>query len=319
MSAVILDKHLDTYDLMKERNYLTIFIAITFGLSILLSLFIELTGGHESKFIWLQFASMPIPAFAVLIMTYVFKAPTDEPGWYRLPVKWLLPALFLMPLIIHMVCLPLTVFLNAGSLPWQSWLKANREGFYHAPDNTGWGTLTIGDLVFRILFNAFTGVIVVSLLAFFEEIGWRAWMLPKLIERFDVKKGVFIGALIWALWHVPFMLSGILYLKDVPPYLLVGINPFGIFGAGIIISWFWLKTKSIWIVSIAHGALNNWGQYAFKYMQDSTTGSKWQQAWLFIGVNGSLLILGLIILTTLKNNNKVNINNRKSSRWSHHL
>src|SRR3954454_351962 len=112
MLAVILDKHSVTFDLMKERNYLNIFITITFGLSILLSLFIELTGGHESKFIWLQFASMPIPAFAVLIMTYVFNAPTDEPGSYRLPVKFPLPALFLMPLLIHMVCLPLMVFLN---------------------------------------------------------------------------------------------------------------------------------------------------------------------------------------------------------------
>src|SRR5215218_4476066 len=102
---------------MKPRNYLNLFISITFGLSILLSLFIELTGGHESKFIWLQFASMPIPAFAVLIMTYVFKAPTDEPGWNRLPIKWLLPALFLMPLLIHIVCLPLIAFLNAGTLP----------------------------------------------------------------------------------------------------------------------------------------------------------------------------------------------------------
>jgi membrane protease YdiL (CAAX protease family) len=201
-------------------------------------------------------------------------------------------------------------FFSAGKLPWPSWLRANKEGRYHPPDNLGWGTLTIGALVFRMLVNAVTGVIVVSLLAFLEEIGWRAWMLPRLIERFDVRKGVFIGALIWALWHVPFMLRGMLYLKDVPPYLLFLIHPFGIIGAGIVISWFWLETKSIWIVSIAHGALNNWGQYAFKYMQDSTTGSKWQQAWLFVGVNGSLLILGLIILTTLKNNSKVTISNR---------
>src|SRR5438046_5564630 len=106
------------------------------------------------------------------------------------------------------------------------------------------------------------------------------------------------------------MLSGITYLRGVPAYLISMINPFGIFGAGLVISWFWIKTKSIWIVSIAHGALNNWGQYAFKYMQDSTTDSKGQQTWLFVGVNGSLLILGLIILTTLKNNYKVNINNR---------
>src|SRR3982751_6148401 len=139
---------------MKERNYLIIFIAITFGLSILLSLLIGLTGGHESKFIWLQFASMPIPAFAVLIMINIYKAPIDEPGWNKFPMPWLPVALFLMPLLIHIVCLPLMAFLNAGTLPWQTWLRANKEGLYHAPNNLGWGTLTVGGLAFRVLFNA---------------------------------------------------------------------------------------------------------------------------------------------------------------------
>jgi membrane protease YdiL (CAAX protease family) len=39
----------------------------------------------------------------------------------------------------------------------------------------------------------------------------------------------------------------------------------------LIIGWLWLRTKSIWLVTLAHGALNNWGQYAFKYMKDSVT------------------------------------------------
>jgi hypothetical protein len=39
---------------MKEKNHLFIFITITFVFSVLLSLLIGLTGGHESKFIWLQ-------------------------------------------------------------------------------------------------------------------------------------------------------------------------------------------------------------------------------------------------------------------------
>ena len=63
---------------MKQKNELITFIAITFSLSVLLSLFIGLTGGHESKFIWMQFASTPIPAIAVLIMTNVFKAPVTK-------------------------------------------------------------------------------------------------------------------------------------------------------------------------------------------------------------------------------------------------
>ncbi|MBX3255382.1 MAG: CPBP family intramembrane metalloprotease [Chitinophagaceae bacterium] len=287
---------------MNEKNNILVFIAITFSLSILLSLFIGFTGGHDSKFIWLQFASMPIPAITVLIMTNLFKAPVlKEIKWNKLPVYWLVLALLLMPVTIHITCLPLIKFLNNGVFPWQTWLKAKEEGLYISPNNFGWGSLTSGELIFKIFINALTGVVIVSVLAFLEEVGWRAWMLPRLIKQFNVRKGIFIGSLIWALWHVPFMLSGILYLKAMPTYLIVLINPFGIFGAGLVISWLWTKTKSLWIVSIAHGALNNWGQYAFKYMQDSKTNLQSQQIWLSIGVNGSLLILGLLIFITMKN------------------
>jgi membrane protease YdiL (CAAX protease family) len=287
---------------MKERNDLLIFIAITFSLSILLSLIIGLTGGHESKFIWLQFASMPIPAIATLIMTNLFNAPVKEITWNKLPVYWLVLALLLMPMTIHIICLPLINFQNNGTFPWQSWLITKEKGLHISPDNFGWGALTSNELVFKILINAITGVVIVSALAFLEEIGWRGWMLPRLIDQFNLKKGILIGSLVWALWHVPFMLSGILYLKAVPVYLMLLINPFGIFGAGLVISWLWTKTKNIWIVSIAHGALNNWGQYAFKYMQDSKTDLRSQQIWLSIGVNSSLLLLGLLIFMTMKNN-----------------
>jgi CAAX prenyl protease-like protein len=42
--------------------------------------------------------------------------------------------------------------------------------------------------------------------------------------------------------------------------------PIVIVGAGLIIGWLWVRTESIWMVALAHGALNNWGQYAFKFM-----------------------------------------------------
>lgn len=290
---------------MKERNHLLVFLVITFSLSIILSLFIGLTGAHESKFIWLRFASMPIPAIAVLIVSNVYKESIAEIKWNKFPINWLPVALFLMPAVIHIVCLPLIGFLNNGSLPWQLWLTANEAGLYQAPDNFGWGTLSSGGLASKIVINAITGVVIVTILAFLEEIGWRAWMLPRLINKFNVKKGVLIGGLIWALWHVPFILSGISYVGGLPTYLILLISPFGIFGAGLVISWLWVRTKSIWIVSIAHGALNNWGQYAFKYMQDSITDSKLQQTWLFVGVNSSLLILGLIIFSTMRNSYKL--------------
>jgi CAAX protease family protein len=281
---------------MRGQKSLCIFVIITYLLGIVLSVFIAVTGGHESRFILSGYLSMFIPAIAVLIMDTIFKDPLNI-NWNQLPVKWILPALFLMPAVIHAVCLPLTSFLNNGNLPWQLWLNPNEHSLYHSPANKGWGILNHSELIARIIVNAITGVIIVSVLALFEEVGWRAWMLPRLIKIFNVKKGVLIGAFVWALWHIPFILSGISYIDNIPMSATLLI-PFGTFGAGIIISWLWLKTKNIWIVSLAHGALNNWGQYAFKYMQDLNSS---HSMLLLTGVEASLLITGFIIFSTMKN------------------
>lgn len=285
---------------MKENDHLGAYIVITFSLSIVLSLFIGLTGGHESAFIWMGYLSMIIPAIAVLVMTFVYKDPVHNANKRKkISAGWILIAIFLIPAVIHLVCIPLMAYLHHGMLPWQAWLTPDKNGFYHAPEKDGWGVLTYTQLVFKIAANAVVGLMIVSILAFFEEIGWRAWMLSKLFKRFPVKKSIVTGAAIWALWHIPFMLSGILYLKDISPVQTALIHPFGIFGAGIIISWLWLRTKSIWIVSIAHGALNNWGQYAFKFMEDNSMNIH-DQLILFIGVNATLFVTGIIILLTLR-------------------
>ncbi len=85
------------------------------------------------------------------------------------------------------------------------------------------------------------------------------------------RRAVVVTAIIWGLWHVPFQLSGIQHIDGVSPMTLALTLPLGIMAAGLILGWLWLRTESIWLVAVAHGALNNWGQYAFKYMKDTDT------------------------------------------------
>lgn len=56
--------------------------------------------------------------------------------------------------------------------------------------------------------------------------------------------------------------------------LLVFTPPLITIGAGLVIGWLWLRTESIWMVALAHGAHNNWGQYAFKFMDDGGPGGE---------------------------------------------
>jgi membrane protease YdiL (CAAX protease family) len=243
-----------------------IFIAIAFGLSITLSLVIGLTGGQESPYVGFGIISMFIPAVAVLI---VLATRNEGPkvNWNRFSLKYLPLALLLMPVVMHMAMLPTTIA-QEGSIVWQDWLSPQADGLYHTSAERGWGVLTKTGLIGHIAINAIVGLVAVSFLAFFEEIGWRAWLLPRLENRLGPRLAIIITSLIWGLWHVPYQLSGIQSFGASPTFMIALQITIGIAATGLVIGWLWLRTKSIWIVALAHGALNNWGQYAFKYMKD---------------------------------------------------
>lgn len=243
------------------------FVAIVYGLSIALSLLIGLSGGHQSRFVGLSYLSMFLPAIAVAL---VYAATKEAPlvYWKRFRWSYLPVALFLMPAVLHLTMLPVMAAIN-GRLQWQDWLTRQSDGLYQAPPSRGWGVLTMQGLVGHIVFNALIGLAVVSFMAFFEEIGWRAWLLPRLVARLGARRAVIAVAIVWALWHVPFEFSGILHIDGVSPIKLALVVPPGTMASGLILGWLWLRTESVWLVAVAHGALNNWGQYAFKYMRNS--------------------------------------------------
>ena len=272
------------------------FIGTAYALCVALSLLIGLTGGHESPLIPLSYLSMFLPTIAVLFVAPVMN---DRPNicWNSFPIRFLPVALFLIPAVLHALMLALMVGIDGG-LQWQDWLTKEPDGLYHAPASRGWGVLTIQGLLVHIALNAVVGLIVVSFLALFEEIGWRVWLLPRLVTRIGTRRAVVATSIIWALWHVPFQLSGIQYIKGVSSLgLSLAVVP-GTMAAGLILGWLWLRSESIWLVAIAHGASNNWGQYAFKYIKDSGAPDR-DMAILGAG-SLALLCVGVLLLWHVK-------------------
>jgi CAAX protease family protein len=239
-----------------------VFVATAYALSITLSLVVGLTGGHESALTGLAYLSMFLPAVSVVIVSTTMNEP-PRVRWDRFPLRYLPVALFLIPGVQHAWMSPFMAS-APGGVPWQDWLTPQTDGLYHTPASRGWGAVTIRGLVGYIVLNAVVGLASNSFMAFFEEIGWRAWLLPRLWDRIGPRRAVVATAIIWGFWHVPFQLSGIQHIDGVSPMRLAFTLPFGIMIAGLIIGWLWLRTESIWIAAIAHGALNNWGQYAFQ-------------------------------------------------------
>ena len=97
-----------------------------------------------------------------------------------------------------------------------------------------------------------------SFAAFGEEGGWRGYMMPKLIELVGIKKAVFIGGIIWGLWHAPLTCVGHNFGLDYPgfPYLGILLMCVDCTFMGIMLTYITQKTNSIWPAAIMH-AVNN--------------------------------------------------------------
>ncbi|MFC4990093.1 CPBP family intramembrane glutamic endopeptidase [Saliphagus infecundisoli] len=86
-----------------------------------------------------------------------------------------------------------------------------------------------------------------------EELGWRGFALPRLLEQFTaVSASLVIGA-VWAVWHLPlFVLEGSgQYGGSFVPYLI------GLLALSILFTWVYRATgRSVLLVMILHASYN---------------------------------------------------------------
>ena len=95
--------------------------------------------------------------------------------------------------------------------------------------------------------------LVVAVLIIGEEVGWRGFLLPYLLQRYSPLNSSVIVGLVWAIWHLPNFL-----LSNYPHYGL----PFSAFvvmtlAFSVLFTWLYLNTGgSLVIAVIFHAALN---------------------------------------------------------------
>ena len=131
------------------------------------------------------------------------------------------------------------------------------------------------------------GVVVSLVVVSGEEIGWRGYMLTRLIDA-GVPRPVLASGVIWGLWHVPLVLAGV-YAAGPSPALsavpiMVAITTFG-----YVIARIRLETGSVWPAVALHAAWNSTIQGPF---DGATTGAG---AALWVGESGVLTALALVV------------------------
>ena len=102
-------------------------------------------------------------------------------------------------------------------------------------------------------------VIVIVLIALGEEYGWRGFLLPKLMTKFNLFYSSIILGLIWGGWHFPAYLIG----TGVPLQMNFLIFLLWVLLATLFISWIYYYTRSVLTSILAHIGANAAFNYLF--------------------------------------------------------
>jgi membrane protease YdiL (CAAX protease family) len=239
----------------------------------------------ESLPIWL----MPLvtvigswmPTFAALIVTSTIKGPAGIGNLfrkfiqYKVSIKWYLAAL--IPFGLGFAAVWIYHFAGKGML-----------------------TETSHSLNFWI------GLVVVNLLAgpTGEELGWRGFALPRLLEKYTpLKAGIILG-IIWDVWHLPLWFTSGFTSTNLLLYCLY--FSISIISLSILMTWIFCNTSSSLVpMALSHFSFNI-GQNLF-----GPQGLGLVPTLPLLGITSIFCLLSIIIIGVMggfsKNSNKAEI------------
>jgi len=239
------------------------FLAIAFGLAWLFALPLWLGDGVASP--WLTavaLATMTTPALAAFIVVRFIERPASLTRALGLrPLGR--PRRFVGFLALGLV-IPIAVVVTAlivGALlgvyhPDLVEFSAFRELVTAQLAAAGVDALPmpIGTLVAVQCVAVAGGALVNTIPALGEELGWRGWLLPRLLPLGPVPAILASGA-IWGLWHSPLVLLGYNY-PEAPGWLGVLAMMGMCTAVGGVFGWLRLRSGSVWPSALAHGSFN---------------------------------------------------------------
>ena len=186
---------------------------------------------------------------------------------------------------------PLAVGLVAYGLAWTSGLDVfappamSTLGLEHA------GALT--KLAVSIGINLTLGTLVGAVFAAGEEIGWRGYMLTRLIDA-GVPRPILVSGAIWASWHVPLIVSG-QYAAGPYPALSAVLFVLCVTAAAYVAARVRLESGSVWPAVALHASWNALIQSSFDRFTQGGDPSHGSTIWT--GESGILVVTFAVLFS----------------------
>ena len=95
-----------------------------------------------------------------------------------------------------------------------------------------------------------------SVLFLSEEIGWRAYMLPRVQQLTSRRRAAVLTGFVHGCFHLPLILIATTYDQHGSRWLVAPMVVATITAGGVFYAYLWDRSHSVWPAAIAHGAVN---------------------------------------------------------------
>ena len=231
----------------KSQHTILCYLVITFAMAIVLKLAFGKRGDEEVP---LDIMILALPGLTVIVL-YLFRLRSpifksrelgfSFKGWQY----WILAPLVITA--ISLMAYGFAILQNPGILN-------TRENIIRSLEESGLflGHIGLG-LTIISLINALLGSLASIPVFLGQELGWRAFLFPRLLKILTPLPTFIVLGIIWGSWTCIFLdplFNGLVSpLTGCLLTILISIP------LGIIYQYFYFKTRSIFVAALAHGAL----------------------------------------------------------------
>ena len=149
-------------------------------------------------------------------------------------------------------------------------------------------------------------IIPILIFAFGEEIGWRGYLLPNMMELMNKRNAILLSSIFWGIAHAPLIYLGLNYGSDYWffPYSGILMMTFVCVVLGVWLSYVTIKSNSIIPASILHGSINVIGEWPALVTKPGISRLIGPNPTGILGILG-FVIVAIFFLYKLKKSSKV--------------
>ena len=262
------------------KNPISLFLILTASISLLVYLWMFWEGENNTAVGLMMWT----PGIAAGLSALILKVKLSPYGWRPGKLKYWGYA-YLLPIFVALV--------GYGLM----WINGFTEFYTDEVVNYKWVRMLGFESPVPFIVGALSKLVLASLLtsvfALGEEIGWSAFLTPRMLEKFSILKTSIIIGLIWSVWHYPAIISG-LYGHGAPLWAALPGFTLVIVGSTFIKTVLISRSKSFWVGMVVHTSHNVVLMGMFYEMTVKTTLAPYlvSESGLFLGL--VYVIIGIL-------------------------